>query len=53
MVRWPNGWAIATPNFFMKNYKIKKLWAMWEVLDTIGQTEKKKNGNFGWVDCKN
>jgi hypothetical protein len=48
--KWLDG-PRATPNFFYKKLKIKKLGAIWEVLDTIDQIEK--IWNFGGVNCKN
>jgi hypothetical protein len=44
------GVATATPNFFKIFFiKNKKLWAIWKILDTIGQIEKKLELWRGWI----
>ena len=44
------GVATTTSIFFLKIKKLKKLGAIWEVLDTIGQIEKIWNfGGGGWI----
>jgi hypothetical protein len=50
MAKWPKSHPDFL-KFFYKKLKIKKLGAIQEVLDTIGQIEK--NWNFGRVNCKN